>query len=141
MKKYLIVIAISILWITICAYSQSLDYAKTNQIMNEFSKSAVFIQTPQGSGTGTLFAVPFTDTSTAAAPYVATAKHVLERNDSLSKSIGSFDTVSVFLNVRLGNKESRKYSVLYKSDLLDIAVLRPIEFKRPFDDYDTFVLE
>lgn len=120
-------------------YSQALNYKVVSDLMNDFSKSAVFIQTPQRYGTGTLFVVPFADTGTAGRPYVVTAKHVLDRTDSLNRIIGSFDTVSIFLNRLGGNKEARLYRTLYASNTLDIAVLDPIQYLRPFSQYDTFV--
>jgi len=121
---------------TVCQQATTLDYVKLINAVNLFSKSSVFILTPQGGGTGTLFTVPFSDTSKSGFTYLATAKHVLNKTDSTGKIIGRYDTVSVDLNLTRGSKESRKYEWMLLSKDLDIAILHPIEFHRPFADYD-----
>ena len=119
--------------------SQSIDYIHMTKAINEFAKSAVYIESPQGTGTGTLFKVPINDTSTIGITYVATARHVLFKTDSFQRIIGLFDTVLVYMNRLDGQMESRRYGTLYISDSLDVAVLYPIDFKRPFKEYDTFI--
>lgn len=120
-------------------YSQDnvvIYYDKLIDRINFFSKSAVYITTPEGTGTGTLATIPFSDTAKSGTPFLVTALHVLDKTDSTGKKIGRFDTVSVSLNLIKGTKELRKYSLLLWSDKLDIAILQPIEWFRPFSEYD-----
>jgi hypothetical protein len=114
----------------------TLSYDKLIEGINFFSKSAVYISTPEGGGTGTLTTIPFSDTAKTGETFLVTALHVLDKRDSTGKKIGRFDTVSVSLNLSKGTKESRKYSLLLWSDKLDIAILYPIEFFRSFSEYD-----
>jgi hypothetical protein len=126
---------------TICQQATTLDYVKLIDAVNFYSKSSVFVQTPQGGGTGTLFSVPFSDTAQAGLTYLATAKHVLDKRDSTGKIIGRYDTVSVLLNLKRGLKESRKYRWQLLSNDLDIAVLYSIESRRSFSVYDVVAPE
>lgn len=118
------------------AQEGSLDYSTVIDGMNELSKSAVYIVTRQHYGTGTLFTVPFSDTGDAGAVYVATARHVLWKTDSAGKVIGTYDTATVFLPIKNGVKEGRKYCAVLYPDSVDIAILAPIENLRPFREYD-----
>ncbi len=109
-----------------------LDYNKVINIINLFAKSSLYITTPKGSGSGTLFTVPFSDTAKSGSVFLVTASHVLDITDSTGKVVGKFDTVSVHFNLIKGGKESRKYALVKSYDELDIAVLQPIEFIRSF---------
>lgn len=136
LKLLILLFVLSFTKMIYCQQDVTIDYGRYINALNYLSKSAVYISTPQGGGSGTLFFVPFTDTLKGGAVYVATALHVLNKTDSKGKIIGRYDSVNVFMNLINGGKESRKYSPINIFADLDIAILQPIEHFRPFREYD-----
>jgi S1-C subfamily serine protease len=106
--------------------------------IDSLSKSAVYLEVPASNkaGTGSLFTIPFSDSSESGTPYIATAKHITEKR--LGNTIQTFDTVVVTLPLPNGSTEKRHYIVIHREKNLDIAILAPIETLRRFREYDVF---
>jgi hypothetical protein len=136
MKRSILFLLIFTLFLSKNVFTQILDYGKGVDNINMLSKSSVYIRTPQGSGSGILFNVPFSDTAKVGAVYLCTAQHVIDKRDSTGKIIGRFDTIKVYINLLKGGIESRRYSIIKSYFDLDIAILKPIDFFRSFSEYD-----
>ena len=112
-----------------------IDYRIFVEGIDSLSKSVVYVENPQGIGTGTLIGVPLSDTSQVGKVYVLTAKHMLWKLDSLGERIGTYEVVSVYFNLKQGGTEVRKY-VAQDTSAYDYAILKPIGKLRPFAEYD-----
>lgn len=119
--------------------AQILEYSKLIEAINQRAKSSVFVERAPHSGSGTVFKVPFSDTTTAGIVLVLTAKHILEDRDSDGKVVMTNGRCLVYFNRRDHRPESRRYGLTQTWDSLDIAILQPIDKYRPFDEYDTYV--
>lgn len=117
----------------------SLQYDKVVGAIGSFSKSAVFIKTATGYGSGSFFQIPFNDSLKYGAVFVATAKHVMfNKYDSLLKKEVYFNEALVFMKTKNGIVDKRKYTILSMSNSFDIAILVNKEKKRTFSEYDTW---
>lgn len=132
---------LSIVFLSQFSYCQEgiwLDYNKFVLSVNQFSKSAVYIEAPSTgkAGTGTLFVVPHSDLSTLGDVFVASARHLVQ--DSVG-AIMRPDTVMVTMQVKNGKQERRRYAlILVGARDIDVAIFTPLETFRPFKDYEAF---
>ena len=135
---FFILISLSFSISTYCQYTDKANLVNDKvSLVDNISKSTVFITTSKSLGTGTIFLITSSDTTDLGKAYVITAKHVVSKEmDSLGNIISYFDTVDVWFNLKNGTKESRKYTPELIHISQDYVVLSPIEQKRKFNEYE-----
>ncbi len=137
--KFFSIILLFIIVITNNCFGQQ-DYNVYVDNMNLISKSAVFVMTPKGTGTGVFMLTPLDTNIAGGVPTILTAKHVVAKDyDSVGMPKHYFDSVLVFIKRKDGNIESQICKVIIKDSLLDVAALFPFNMtKEDEQKYDIF---
>ncbi|HLX12159.1 MAG TPA: trypsin-like peptidase domain-containing protein [Bacteroidota bacterium] len=140
LQNTLLLFTLASLFLVGLASAQSNFDAKPSLIdlADKYARCAVFVKTPKHSGTGTLFTIPFNDSSGKGSVLVITAKHLLaNKEDAEGNAVDYYDSALVMMRTKNGVIDTRHYVIdkLGSKDL-DYAVLAPLDVLRPFSEYD-----